>query len=118
MKVENDAILTCTVCGVEGPHELLYLSEHMCASRCANCGHAVVYSHNLYADYARDLADRTSRLPISLASKVFRAPVDILRWPFKVARKPFGLLKELNYVSVLERGPRRPRAPKDKLKSG
>ena len=69
----------------------------------------MVYSHNLYADYARDLADRTSRLPISLASKVFRAPVDVLRWPFKMARKPFGLLKELNYVTILERGPRRSR---------
>jgi predicted RNA-binding Zn-ribbon protein involved in translation (DUF1610 family) len=112
LKVENDAILTCTACGVEGPHELLYLSEHMCASRCANCGHAVVYSHSLYADYARDLAGRTSRFPISLASKVFRTPVDILRWPFKAAYKPLGLLKELNYVTVLERGPRRrQRAP-------
>jgi len=110
LKVENDAILTCTACGVEGPHELLYLSEHMCASRCANCGHAVVYSHNLYADYARDLAGRTSRLPISLASKVLRSPVDVLRWPFKMANKPLGLLKELNYVAVLERGPRRSRA--------
>lgn len=110
MKVESDAILTCMACGVEGSHELLYLSEHMCASRCANCGHAVVYSHNLYADYARDLAERTSRLPINLASRVLRKPIDIMKWPFKVANKPLGLLKELNYVSVLERGPRRTKA--------
>ncbi len=38
MKVERDAILTCSACGVEGSHELLYLSEHLCASRCVNCG--------------------------------------------------------------------------------
>jgi hypothetical protein len=33
LKVERDAILTCSTCGVDGPHELLYLAEHLCASR-------------------------------------------------------------------------------------
>ncbi len=107
MKIEHDAILTCAACGVEGPHELLYLSEHMRASRCANCGFTAVYSENLYADYARDLAQRTSRFPINLASQAFKRPTTVFSWPFKAATKPIGLLKELSYVTVLKRGPRR-----------
>lgn len=110
MKIEHDAILTCAACGVEGPHELLYLSEHMRASRCTNCGFTAVYSENLYADYARDLAQRTSRFPINLASQAFRRPTAVLGWPVKAVRKPLELLKEVNYVAVLgnasRRGPR------------
>lgn len=112
MKVEQDAILTCAACGVEGPHELLYLSEHLRGSRCVNCRYAAVYSDHLYADYARDLMDRTTHLPQSLAKEAFKKPTDVFSWPFKAALKPFGLLKELGYVTVLERGPRGSKAPR------
>ncbi|CAN5905971.1 hypothetical protein BH23ACT11_BH23ACT11_00120 [soil metagenome] len=106
MKVEQDAILTCANCGMEGPHELLYLSEHMRGSRCQNCRYAAIYSDHLYADYAWDLMERTTHLPQSLASRAFRRPTAVFSWPLKAARKPFGLVKEFGYVTVLERGVR------------
>ena len=114
MKVERDAVLTCADCGVEGPHELLYLSEHMRGSRCANCRYTAVYSDHLYSDYARDLVGRTSHLPLTLASRAFRHPTEVFRWPFKAVRKPLGLLKELSYVTILERGPHGRRTPRSR----
>ena len=111
MKVEQDAILTCAVCGVEGPHELLYLSEHMRGSRCENCRYTAIYSDHLYADYVRDLAERTSHLPVSLVSRAFQHPTEVFGWPLKAVHKPFGLLKELGYVIFLERGLNRRRTP-------
>lgn len=106
MKVERDAVLTCSVCGVEGPHELLYLSEHLRASRCANCGATQVYSGHIYADYARDLAERTARLPLRLTEDAVRRPTSLLSLPIKAIRKPVGLLKEVNLVAAFERSRR------------
>lgn len=110
MKVENDAVLTCSNCGIEGPHELLYLSEHLCASRCANCGKTQVYSGHIYAEYARDLAERTTRLPTRFAGEVLRHPTELVKWPFKMLGKPLGLLREVTQITTFERG-RRSRAP-------
>ena len=109
MKVDRDAILTCSVCGVEGPHELLYLSEHLCASRCVNCGTPQVYSDHIYSEYARDLAERTTHLPVRVAGDMLRHPTQIVKWPFKALRKPFGLLREVNQVTAFEQS--RNRAP-------
>ena len=102
MKVEKDAILTCSVCGIEDPHELLYLSRHLCASWCVNCGTTRVYSEHIYSEYTRDLADRTTHLPRRMAGDVFRHPTEIAKWPFKVLRKPLGLLREVNQVTAFE----------------
>ncbi len=110
MKVERDAILTCSTCGVEGPHELLYLSEHLRASRCANCGTTRVYSGHIYVEYAKDLAERTARLPLRLAEDVVRRPTSLLGLPIKAVLKPAGLLNEMNLVAAFERDRRR-RAP-------
>lgn len=106
MKVDNDAILTCGSCGIEGPHELLYLSEHLCASRCANCGKTQVYSGHIYTEYARDLAERTTHLAGKVAGQVLRSPVEIVKLPFKAIGKPFGLLREVNQVTSFERSRR------------
>jgi hypothetical protein len=107
LKVDKDAILTCSECGVEGPHELLYLSEHLCASRCINCGATHVFSGHIYAEYARDLAERTSRLPGRFAGEMFH-PTEVVKWPFKALRKPFGLMKELCQVTTFEQSHRSP----------
>jgi hypothetical protein len=111
LKVERDAILTCSTCGVEGPHELLYLSEHLCASRCVNCGKTQIYSGHIYAEYAKDLAERTSRLPGRFAREAFRLPMGVMGWPVKALRKPFRLLKEVDQVTSFERSRRRPPTP-------
>jgi hypothetical protein len=103
LKVDQDAMLTCLTCGVEGPHELLYLSEHLRASRCANCGATRVYSGHIYVEYAKDLARRTARLPLSLAEDVVRRPTSLLGLPMKVLLKPAGLLSEVNLVKTFER---------------
>jgi hypothetical protein len=108
LKVEKDAILICSECGIEGPHELLYLSKHLRASRCVNCGATHVYSGHIYAEYARDLAERTSRLPGRFAGDVFRRPTEIVWWPFKALRKPFRLIGEVNQVTTFERSRRAP----------
>jgi hypothetical protein len=107
LKVDNDAILTCSECGIDGPHELLYLSEHLCASRCVNCGATHVYSGHIYAEYARDLAGRTSRLPGRFAGEMFH-PTELVKWPFKALRKPFGLIREMSQVTTFEQSRRSP----------
>ena len=111
MKVEKDALLTCAVCEVEGPHGLRYLSHHLCASRCINCGTARVYSEHIYSEYARDLAGRTTHLPGRMVGDVFRHPTEIVKWPFKAIRKPFGLLREVNQVTVFEQSRNRTPTP-------
>ena len=63
MKVERDVVLACSACGVEGAHELLYLSGRLAASRCATCGTRLVVSAHPLADYAEDVAARAARLP-------------------------------------------------------
>ncbi|TCJ18903.1 hypothetical protein E0L93_05225 [Rubrobacter taiwanensis] len=103
MRVEEDAILTCSTCGVEGEHELLYLSDHLRASRCRSCGATGVYSPHIYADYARDVAERTARLPMRLAGEAIRRPTHLLLWPWKALRKPFGLLDEVGRVYTFDR---------------
>jgi hypothetical protein len=107
LKVERDAILTCSACGLEGPHELLYLSEHLCASRCVNCGTTRVYSSHIYAEYARDLAERTSRLPGRFAGEMLH-PTEVMKWPVKALRKPFGLIREVGQVTTFEQSRRSP----------
>jgi predicted RNA-binding Zn-ribbon protein involved in translation (DUF1610 family) len=102
VKVERDAILTCSACGVEGPHRLLYLSEHLSASRCANCGETNVYSGDIYAEYARDLFERTGRLPVRFLGEALRHPIRLVRWPFKAVRKPYRLFKEVSEVNSFE----------------
>ncbi len=116
MKLEKAAILTCSTCGVEGEHELLYLSERLGASRCVNCGKTQVYSGHIYAEYARDMVGRTLHLPGKLTGEAIKTPMKVVSWPFKAARKPFYLLMEINQVATLERSRRlsrfRPRASK------
>ena len=108
MKVEKDAILTCSHCGVDGPHELLYLSEHLCASRCTNCGTTHIYSGHIYAEYAKDLAERTSHLPGRFVGDTLRHPTELVKLPFKAVLKPFGLIKEVGQVTAFELSRRSP----------
>jgi hypothetical protein len=103
LKVDQEAILTCLTCGVDGPHELLYLSEHLRASRCTNCGTTQVYTGHIYAEYVKDLAERTARLPLRLAEDVVRRPTSLLGLPIKAFRKPAGLLSEVILVADFER---------------
>lgn len=97
MKVEKDAVLTCTVCGTEGPHRLIYLSDHLYGSGCETCGATRAYSPagHLYSAYTMDLAQRSARLPLGLARRALEDPADVLRWPAKGIRKPFGILNEV-----------------------
>jgi len=104
MRYERDAILTCTACGVEGPHELLYLSGQLRGSRCLTCGETGSYSGHIYAEFARDLAARTTMLPLRLAGEVIRHPLAVPKWPVKALGKPFGLVAELVRVNSFEKG--------------
>lgn len=106
MKFEEAAILTCSTCGVEGEHELLYLSERLEASRCANCGKTQIYSGHIYKEYARDMVERTLHLPGKLTGEAIKTPTKVAMWPFKAVRKPFRLLGEMNRVSSLNRSRR------------
>ena len=110
MKLDREAVLTCSACGVEGPHELLYLSEHLCASRCANCGKTHVFTGHIYADYAKDLAGRTAGLTGKFVGDVLKRPTEVFRYPFKAVGKPFQLLREMSQVTDFERR-RRSRTP-------
>jgi hypothetical protein len=100
MKIEPDAVLVCTACGVEGPHELLYLSDRVQASECANCGTTRMFTNHLYAEYAKDVAHRGFRLPFGLAGRALRNPREVICWPVKGVKKPFGLLREFGQVAT------------------
>jgi hypothetical protein len=104
LKLDSEAFLTCSACGVEGAHELLYLSEHLCASRCANCGKTHVFTGHIYADYAKDLAGRTAGLTGRVFGDVLKRPTSVFGYPFKVAAKPFQLVKEVTQLTAFERG--------------
>lgn len=108
MKVENEAILTCPNCRVEGQHELLYLSNRFQASRCDNCGYTQMFSGRIYAEYAKDVTDRATSLPRRLAGRAIRHPLGVFGWPAKALFKPFGLLREVGKVTGFERSSRRP----------
>lgn len=108
MKVDRDAILTCSACGIEGPHELLYLSEHLSASRCVSCGKTQVYSGEIYSQYARDLIERTGRLPRKFVKEAIKHPTRVIAWPFKALRKPYTLIKEVDQVTTFHQGSRSP----------
>ena len=103
MKVETDAILVCSSCGVEGEHELLYLSDPLRASRCKNCGAPLRFSEHVYAEYAWAVAGRTARLPRKFVGDVFKSPSWIVTYPVRALRKPFSLLREIGQVSAFER---------------
>lgn len=103
MKIEEDAILACSACGVEGPHELLYLSDHLSASRCLNCDESRVYSEHLYEDYVRDVIERTGHLPERLVLEAFKSPLSLALWPIKAAHKPLSLAREVHRLSDFDR---------------
>ena len=109
MKVETDAILVCSSCGVEGEHELLYLSDHLRASRCGNCGSTLRFSEHVYAEYAWDVAGRTASLPRRFVGDVFRGPSWVVTWPVKALRKPFSIVREIGQVTAFEPRRRFPR---------
>jgi hypothetical protein len=103
VKIEPDAVLVCTTCGVEGSHRLLYLSDHLRASQCENCGAVRMFTAWLYADYARDVAERGLRLPCSLAGRALTNPLEVFGWPVRGVKKPFELLREFDQVAKLDR---------------
>jgi hypothetical protein len=107
VKIDPDGVLVCTTCGVEGSHSLLYLSDHVRASRCENCGAVRMFTAQLYADYVRDVAERGLRLPRNLAGRVLGNPLEVLGWPVKIVKKSCGLLRELDQVATLDRVYRR-----------
>jgi len=114
LKVETDAILVCSNCGVEGEHELLYLSDHLRASRCRNCGSTLRFSEHVYAEYAWDVAGRTARLPRRFVGDVFRGPSWVVTWPVRALRKPFSIARELSQVTAFEPRRRFPRVVRHK----
>ena len=107
MKVENEAILMCPNCRVEGRHKLLYLSNRFQASRCDNCGYTQMFSGRIYTEYAKDVTDRVTSLPWRMAERAIRHPLGVFGWPIKALRKPFGLLREVGKVTGFERGSHR-----------
>jgi hypothetical protein len=109
LKVETDAILVCSSCGVEGEHELLYLSDHLRASRCGNCGSTLRFSEHVYAEYAWDVAGRTASLPRRFVGDVFKGPSWVVTWPVKALRKPFSIVREIGQVTAFEPRRRFPR---------
>lgn len=102
MRVDRAVDLLCDSCGVRGPHELLYLNEHLIAHRCENCGYTQTYSRHLYTDYALDLWLRSTNLPHKLAHEA-RSP-RLLTVPARAARKPIGLLRELRRLGGFASG--------------
>lgn len=102
MKVERGFVLACSACGAEGPHELLYLSGRLAASRCATCGIRMVFSSHPLAGYAEDVAARAARLPRRFAEEAGAEPLAVVQgWPAKALRKPFALLGEAGEVISL-----------------
>lgn len=100
MNVAREVVLTCSVCGTEGPHELLYLSGDVAASRCATCGTTLAFLPDLRMCYAGDIAVRAARLPRRFVGEAATRPLRLLLWPAKALRKPFRLLREMEEIAA------------------
>lgn len=98
VKIEEDAVLSCSACGVEGRHELLYLSNHLAASRCLNCEETRVYSEHLYEDYVRDVVERTGHLPEKPIVKALKIPLSLAFWSLRV-EKPLSMACEFGRLA-------------------
>jgi hypothetical protein len=99
VRVDRVGDLLCNACGVRGPHELLYLNEHLLAHRCMSCGSTTTYSRHLYTDYALDVGVRSAHLPGRLAQEARQGPRRLLSLPGRAARKPFRLAGELRRLA-------------------
>lgn len=98
MRVHDHVELGCVFCGEDQPHELLYPSEQMKASRCEICGRVLVFSGPLQEEHAVDLFRRVLRLPVKVGREFSERPLPPLAWPARVVRKPLLVLKEAQTV--------------------
>ena len=94
------AVLTCSSCGVETDHELLYAGRLLHSTRCTECGHVVRHEQReLYTAYLRDLEQRLACKPLRLMRSAGREPRRfivglpraILRQPGKIAAEVWTL---------------------------
>lgn len=104
MQVFEHVELECTFCEEERPHELLYLSGFMRASRCETCGHALVFSGPLREEHTIDVMRRALRLPGRLNRELLSSPLSSLLWPAKAAIKPLQLAQEAHRLRAFEPG--------------
>lgn len=111
MKIFEHVELECVFCKGDRPHELLYLSGSMRASKCEDCGHVLVFSGPLREEYTIDVMRRVLRLPSRLNRELVSSPLSSLLWPAKAAIKPLQLAQEAHRLRTFEpaRLPGRPR---------
>jgi len=84
------AVLTCSSCGVEADHELLYAGRLLHSTRCGECGHVVRHEQReLFTAYLFDLEQRLVSKPIRLFRAASREPRRfLLGLPRAILRQP------------------------------
>lgn len=90
-------LLTCSSCGQEADHELVYVGRLLHSTRCAACGTVIRHEQrDLMRTYLLDLEHRIVTKPGRLARTAATSPVDFAReLPAAVLRQPLKLLAEL-----------------------
>lgn len=91
------ALLTCSSCGVEAEHELLYTGRLLHSTHCTECGHVVRHEQReLYTAYLRDLEQRLASKPMRLMRSAGREPRRfIVGLPRAVLRQPGKIAAEI-----------------------
>lgn len=91
------ADLTCTRCGTETEHELVYVGRLLHSTMCLRCGYQIRHEQrDLMASYLRDLEHRVWTKPRRLARRAVKDPVGFAReLPGALVRQPRKLLDEL-----------------------
>lgn len=102
MTEQLDASLTCSSCGLETDHELVYVGRLLHSTTCTSCGFVVRHEQrDLMGAYLRDLEHRLLTKPARLARQAARQPgrfaaslpAGVLRQPHKIWNEVRTLLR-------------------------
>lgn len=100
------AKLTCTTCGEETRHELLYAGRLLVVTRCTQCGTAI--ERDVRRRYLADLRQRVVSKPARMLRRFRKHPVGFTSsLPRTTIRKPLELLEEVRLVWGAAAGERR-----------
>ena len=90
-------VLTCSSCGQEADHELVYVGRLLHSTRCSACGTVIRHEQrDLMRTYLLDLEHRLVTKPGRMARTAATSPVDFARGlPGALLRQPRKMLSEL-----------------------
>jgi transcription elongation factor Elf1 len=104
-----DTTLTCTTCGRETPHRILYLGRRVAEARCESCGRGVgMTREEVFSDFVGEALLHLLKLPRQVRQELrsdFTHAVQTL--PRQMVRMPFHLARDFIRLVRILRGAER-----------